>query len=56
MWDEEFVVELEGSQNLRVLLYEETGPRAVLRGRATQMVLVNKSLKNILILNFLTAE
>jgi len=39
VWDEEFVVELEGSQNLRVLLYEETGPRAVLRGRATQMVL-----------------
>ncbi|XP_065334230.1 active breakpoint cluster region-related protein [Cloeon dipterum] len=38
VWDEEFVVELEGSQNLRVLLYEETGPRAVLRGRATQML------------------
>ncbi|KAF4527893.1 hypothetical protein B566_EDAN011284 [Ephemera danica] len=31
VWDEEFIIELEGSQNLRVLLYEETGPRALSR-------------------------
>jgi hypothetical protein len=38
VWDEEFIIELEGSENLRVLLYEETGPRAMLRGKATQKV------------------
>lgn len=30
------MVELEGSQNLRVLLYEECGGRSVLRGKCTQ--------------------
>ncbi|XP_043470847.1 active breakpoint cluster region-related protein isoform X2 [Leptopilina heterotoma] len=35
-WGETFVVELEGSQNLRILLYEECGTRSVLRGKCTQ--------------------
>ncbi|XP_015110319.1 active breakpoint cluster region-related protein [Diachasma alloeum] len=35
-WGETFVVELEGSQNLRVLLYEECGGKSVLRGKCTQ--------------------
>ncbi|XP_066588300.1 active breakpoint cluster region-related protein-like [Prorops nasuta] len=35
-WGETFVVELEGSQNVRILLYEECGPRSVLRGKCTQ--------------------
>ena len=38
-WGETFVVELEGSQNVRILLYEEcTGgiARSVLRGKCTQ--------------------
>lgn len=35
-WGETFVVELEGSQNLRILLYEECGGRSVLRGKCTQ--------------------
>ncbi|XP_015597248.1 active breakpoint cluster region-related protein [Cephus cinctus] len=35
-WGETFVVELEGSQNVRILLYEEGGPRPVLRGKCTQ--------------------
>lgn len=34
---ETFVVELEGSQNVRILLYEEcNGTRSVLRGKCTQ--------------------
>ncbi|XP_034941803.1 active breakpoint cluster region-related protein [Chelonus insularis] len=35
-WGETFVVELEGSQNLRILLYEECAGRSVLRGKCTQ--------------------
>lgn len=35
-WGETFVVELEGSQNLRILLYEECGGKAILRGKCTQ--------------------
>ncbi|XP_043274295.1 active breakpoint cluster region-related protein isoform X2 [Venturia canescens] len=36
-WGETFVVELEGSQNVRILLYEECGgTRSVLRGKCTQ--------------------
>lgn len=37
LWDEEFVIELEGSENLRILVYEqpEAGGSPVLRGRAT---------------------
>ena len=37
VWDEEFVVELEGSENLRILVYEQQpqSPTMVLRGRAT---------------------
>ena len=38
VWEEEFIVELEGSENLRILVYEEQqqqGSQAVLRGRAT---------------------
>ncbi|XP_012275257.1 active breakpoint cluster region-related protein [Orussus abietinus] len=35
-WGETFVVELEGSQNVRILLYEECGPRSVLRGKSIQ--------------------
>ena len=37
IWDEEFIVELEGSENLRILVYEqpEAGSRSpILRGRA----------------------
>jgi len=30
------VVELEGSQNVRILLYEECGTRSVLRGKCIQ--------------------
>ncbi|XP_076675100.1 rho GTPase activating protein at 1A isoform X1 [Andrena cerasifolii] len=35
-WGETFVVELEGSQNVRILLYEECGARSVLRGKCIQ--------------------
>ncbi|XP_076654160.1 rho GTPase activating protein at 1A isoform X4 [Halictus rubicundus] len=35
-WGETFVVELEGSQNVRILLYEECGTRSVLRGKCVQ--------------------
>ncbi|XP_076232607.1 rho GTPase activating protein at 1A isoform X3 [Calliopsis andreniformis] len=35
-WGETFVVELEGSQNVRILLYEECGTRSVLRGKCIQ--------------------
>ncbi|XP_017755359.1 PREDICTED: active breakpoint cluster region-related protein isoform X2 [Eufriesea mexicana] len=35
-WVETFVVELEGSQNVRILLYEECGTRSVLRGKCIQ--------------------
>jgi len=37
VWDEEFVIELEGSENLRILVYEQqpNSPATVLRGRAT---------------------
>ncbi|KAG8224078.1 hypothetical protein J437_LFUL001155 [Ladona fulva] len=40
VWEEEFIIELEGSQNLRILLYEENSslPRATLRGKSTQML------------------
>ena len=35
-WDEDFIVELEGSENLRILVYEQqAGSGNVLRGRAT---------------------
>lgn len=37
-WDQSFVIDLEGSQNLRVLLYEEAQDRAILRGRSTLKV------------------
>nr|CAD7194195.1 unnamed protein product [Timema douglasi] len=35
-WNEEFIIEMEGSQNLRVLIYEESQDRAMLRGKYTQ--------------------
>lgn len=35
-WNEQFIIELEGSQNLRVLLYEESQDRAILRAKFTQ--------------------
>ncbi|XP_046389865.1 active breakpoint cluster region-related protein [Ischnura elegans] len=40
VWEEEFIIELEGSQNLRILLYEENSslPRATLRGKSTQLL------------------
>ena len=35
-WDEDFIIELEGSENLRILVYEQQkGSGNVLRGRAT---------------------
>lgn len=37
-WNEEFIIELEGSQNLRILLYEESQDRAILRAKYTQTV------------------
>ncbi|GLH12881.1 Rho GTPase-activating protein 100F [Gryllus bimaculatus] len=37
-WNEDFIIELEGSQNLRILLYEESQDRAILRGKSTQML------------------
>ncbi|XP_070511543.1 active breakpoint cluster region-related protein isoform X4 [Cardiocondyla obscurior] len=36
LFGETFVVELEGSQNVRILLYEECGTRSVLRGKCIQ--------------------
>ena len=36
MLGQTFVVELEGSQNVRILLYEECGSRSVLRGKCAQ--------------------
>ncbi|XP_071445756.1 active breakpoint cluster region-related protein [Hetaerina americana] len=40
VWEEEFIIELEGSQNLRILMYEENSslPRATLRGKSTLML------------------
>ena len=35
VWDEEFIIELEGSENLRILVYEQQAQGNVLRGRAT---------------------
>ncbi|KAJ8681300.1 hypothetical protein QAD02_017087 [Eretmocerus hayati] len=35
-WGQTFVVELEGSQNVRFLLYEEYGSRSILRGKCIQ--------------------
>ncbi|XP_049791819.1 active breakpoint cluster region-related protein [Schistocerca nitens] len=37
-WNEEFIIELEGSQNLRILLYEESQDRAILRAKCTQVL------------------
>jgi len=37
-WNEQFIIELEGSQNLRILLYEESQDRAILRAKSTQKV------------------
>ncbi len=34
-WDEDFNIELEGSENLRLLVYEQTATSTSLRGRAT---------------------
>ena len=34
-WEDEFIIELEGSENLRLLVYEETAEGTQLRGRAT---------------------
>merc|ERR1719481_696752 len=34
-WNEEFIIELEGRENLRLVAYEETCQGTVLRGRAT---------------------
>ncbi len=35
VWNEEFIIELEGSENLRILVYEQQkGSGNVLRGRA----------------------
>lgn len=33
LWNESFILELEGSQNVRVLLYEDRSPRQVLRAK-----------------------
>jgi hypothetical protein len=33
MWNESFVLELEGSQNLRILLYETTTSSQILRAK-----------------------
>lgn len=35
VWDEEFIIELEGSENLRILIYEQQSTGTVLRGRET---------------------
>ena len=36
VWNDEFIVELEGSENLRILVYEDTASQGtVLRGKAT---------------------
>lgn len=37
-WDQSFVIDLEGSENLRILLYEEAQERAILRGKSTLKV------------------
>lgn len=34
-WDQDFVIELEGSQNLRVLLYEDHSEGTFLRAKET---------------------
>lgn len=48
-WDEEFIVELEGSENLRILVYEQQkGSGNVLRGRAT-LELSRNWLTNLLV-------
>lgn len=39
IWNEEFIIELEGSQNLRILLYEEHPSRPLLRGKSTEKVI-----------------
>ena len=35
VWNEEFIIELEGSENLRILVYEQHPQGNLLRGRAT---------------------
>ncbi|KAK6629842.1 hypothetical protein RUM43_003662 [Polyplax serrata] len=40
-WDQSFVIDLEGSQNLRVLLYEEAQERMILRGKSTRKLSVS---------------
>lgn len=42
-WDESFVIELEGAQNLRILLYEEAAERPVLRAKCTHKVRLGTS-------------
>lgn len=37
-WNETYVLELEGSQNLRILLYEENQTRPILRAKHTLKV------------------
>lgn len=33
LWNESFILELEGSQNVRILLYEDHSPRQLLRAK-----------------------
>lgn len=33
VWNESFILELEGSQNVRILLYEDHSPRQILRAK-----------------------
>lgn len=40
-WGETFVVELEGSQNLRILLYEDYKGMTILRGKCTQKLSIS---------------
>lgn len=44
IWNEAFILELEGSQNIRILLYEEHSPRQILR--AKHILKVNLKKKN----------
>lgn len=49
-WNESFTLDLEGSQNLRLLLYEDAA-RPVLRGKCTIKVIIFRpswSIKSIL--------
>lgn len=44
IWNESFIIELEGSQNIRFLLYEEDTKRALLKAKQVLKVIIELDL------------